>query len=162
MLEKGDFHMKFLKVLAVVFIPALLAFGVYTLFNSGVLERWQPLTAPTDQELEYLAAVTAGGPEFSLELDPEDYGRSELKSCDLSTIEFSFVSNHPASRLECAQLFYYHIDGYERNTYTKDAQGALWLWRFGYTAIGDMGKVFWPLIGLIVGAITAIVLRKKI
>ena len=154
--------MKLLKVLALLLLPALLAFLIHTLLNSGVLERWRPLTSPSSQELEYLATVSAGGTDFTQELNPEDYGRSELKACDISSVEFSFLSNHPAVYVECAQLFYYHIDGYERNTYAKDAQGDLWRWSYGYTAIREMGKVFWPIVGLILGAIAAVLLRKKL
>jgi len=109
-----------------------------------------------------MATVTTGGPDFAQEDSPDGYARSELKTCDVSTVECSLLSNHPASRQECAQLFYYHIDGYERNTFVKDAQGGYWLWSYGYTAIGEMGKVFWPIVGLIVGAIAAILLRKKL
>lgn len=154
--------MKLLKMLAVVFIPALLAFLIYTLFNSGVLERWRPLTAPTAQELEYLSTVSAGGPFFLQINESEHVGRSELRTCDNSDIEFSFLSNHPAAYEQCAQFITYGVDGFNRYSYIRDVQGNVWLWSYGYTAIGEMGKVFWPIVGLIAGGVAAILLRKKL
>jgi hypothetical protein len=153
--------MKRIKLAAIVLLPALIGLIASLLNSSGVLARWKLAAAPSPEEIKLLSTVKANGNGFFQESTRDGF-KEELQSCDLSMIEFSILSNKPRNRVECAQSIHYYIDGRERLTLIRDSAGNVWEWRFLFTAIKEMGNTFWPIVGLVIGLVLMIILRKKV
>lgn len=153
--------MKLVKLAAFILVPALIGFIASYFYSTGLFSRWEKISSPSADEINLLAAVSTGGSSYYAEEKSEGGFTIANQACDSSLIEFSFTSNKPKNSVECAQSSHYYIDGYERMTIVRDNEGNYWKWQYLFTAIKTMGNVFWPIVGLILGLILALIFRKK-
>ncbi len=140
--------MKLIKLIAIVFVPVLVGFLASSVYSSGILVRWKLVSSPTAEELGL----------FSATKNPDGYPDA-IQACDYSMVEFSILSNKPNDIADCIQATYYNIDGNERISLVRDNAGIIWKWSFLSTAIKQMGNVFWPVVGLIIGVISMLIIR---
>lgn len=154
--------MKLIKLAAFILVPALIGFLASSFYSSGLFSRWEKLSSPSADEVNLLTEMNNGGSNYYAEEKSAGGYKIINQACDSSMAEFSIISNKPKASAECVQSTHFYIDGYERMTIVRDDEGNYWKWQYLFTAIKSMGNVFWPIIGLILGLILAIIFRKRI
>jgi hypothetical protein len=170
-----------------VFIGGIigLVLGIFTayLVDNGYFVRWQKIL-PSSQKATELGPL--GDSAFYIKITDNNYyyvsrPRHELRGplkelpdscnnciiptpCVYSSTEFSILANHPVNVITCfhIQLYIDNPEIWTSYTIALDRKGNCWDWsfnNFGYLSLGLF--CFFPLIGLIIGAVIGIILISQ-
>src|SRR5215212_1086660 len=142
--------MRFIKVIALALIGLLFGIGWFQLDISGYLARWEKLPSPTAEILDL----------FSPGIVSDEYGNPH--ACNLSSSEFSFLSNTPKNIAGCVEHIDRAADATARIVYILDESGEVWRWTYVNYAYYYFAKsICFPAIGFIFGLMIALFINGR-
>ena len=143
--------MRSIKVIALTIIGLLFGIGLFQFDTSGYFERWEKMTSPSAEVLSL----------FSSGIVPDEYGNPQ--TCDLSSPEFSFLSNSPKNILSCAQRIDMAADANTRTVYVIDNKSEVWTWSyFDYAYYYYTKRIVFPTIGLTFGLLIGLLVNRQV
>ncbi len=138
--------MQIIRIIVFGTIGFFLGIGILYLHEAGFFEAWQKEAAPPNDMQAYFSGARN---------QDNSAGGTITNHCDYSLPEFSFISNHPAKIVACAQVTQLYPEAIGRHTFVRDGNGDIWDWSYmSYMSLGEV--VSWPSVGIIFGIIVAL------
>jgi hypothetical protein len=162
--------MRYFIVFILCVIGLFVGYGVWNIEESGYFIKWEIIPTIPGNIVELLpgsgspfSVKTSNGSIFRYE-NWHNQGWIEEKGtqnipfssdvnihCDMSSPEFTFLSNYPTNIKSCIQEKVIYMDGFMRYAFILDSNGNIWQWNLTRTPDSLINLIWFSCIGIIIG-----------